>query len=223
MNLRLLTGWNQEREIYKMNVYKLINMVTSELAESGIAKNQVNQHQKYRFRGIDDVYNHLAKIISKVGLIILPRVVSHKQEIKTNPQKGSVSCYTILEVEYDFISAEDGSKHTIKVFGEGIDTSDKSTNKAMSAAYKYACIQAFCIPVEGAEDADKDHIPLSVEFSKELVNELKKLIEHTGSDENKILAYFSVDSINNMNSKQVSQAIQMLRKKVEKIQEQEAA
>jgi hypothetical protein len=206
-----------------MNVYKLINMVTSELAESGIAKTQVNQHQKYRFRGIDDVYNSLAKILSKVGLIILPRVVSHKQEIKTNPQKGSVSCYTILEVEYDFISSEDGSKHTIKVFGEGIDTSDKSTNKAMSAAYKYACIQAFCIPIEGSDDADKDHIPLSAEFSKELVNELKKLIEHTGSDENKILAYFSVESIESMNTKQLSQGIQMLKKKVEKIKEQEAA
>ena len=36
-----------------------------------------------------------------------------------------------------------------------MDTGDKATNKAMSAAYKYAAFQAFCIPVEGTPDADE--------------------------------------------------------------------
>src|SRR3546814_11002068 len=31
---------------------------------------------------------------------------------------------------------------------------DKATNKAMSAAYKYAAFMTFAIPVEGEEDAD---------------------------------------------------------------------
>jgi hypothetical protein len=35
-----------------------------------------------------------------------------------------------------------------------MDSGDKATNKAMSAAYKYACIQAFSIPTEGDNDAD---------------------------------------------------------------------
>jgi hypothetical protein len=35
-----------------------------------------------------------------------------------------------------------------------MDMADKATNKAMSAAYKYACLQAFCIPTEGDNDAD---------------------------------------------------------------------
>ena len=35
-----------------------------------------------------------------------------------------------------------------------MDSADKATNKAMSAAYKYAAIQAFCIPTEGDNDAD---------------------------------------------------------------------
>jgi hypothetical protein len=60
--------------------------------------------------------------------------------------------------EYDFISAEDGSKVTACTYGEGMDTSDKSTNKAMSAALKYAIIQAFSIPTEELLDSEKDHI-----------------------------------------------------------------
>ena len=35
-----------------------------------------------------------------------------------------------------------------------MDSADKATNKAMSAAYKYACLQTFCIPTEGDNDAD---------------------------------------------------------------------
>lgn len=35
-----------------------------------------------------------------------------------------------------------------------MDSGDKATNKAMSAAYKYAAFQAFAIPTEGDNDAD---------------------------------------------------------------------
>jgi hypothetical protein len=57
-------------------------------------------------------------------------------------------------MEFNFVSALDGSKHTVKTFGEAMDSADKATNKAMSAAYKYAAFQAFCIPTEGDTDAD---------------------------------------------------------------------
>jgi hypothetical protein len=35
-----------------------------------------------------------------------------------------------------------------------MDSGDKATNKAMSAAYKYAAFQMFAIPTEGDNDAD---------------------------------------------------------------------
>ena len=35
-----------------------------------------------------------------------------------------------------------------------MDGGDKATNKAMSAAYKYALLQTFAIPTEGDNDAD---------------------------------------------------------------------
>jgi hypothetical protein len=62
--------------------------------------------------------------------------------------------YVTVDVEFDFVSAEDGTKHTVKTFGEAMDSGDKATNKAMSAAYKYACFQAFSIPTESDNDAD---------------------------------------------------------------------
>lgn len=62
--------------------------------------------------------------------------------------------YVTVEAEFDFVCAEDGSKHVVRTFGEAMDSADKATNKAMSAAYKYAAFQAFAIPTEGDNDAD---------------------------------------------------------------------
>lgn len=140
-----------------MSVYKAISSVMSELSKEGITKNNKNQQQGYSFRGIDNVYNALAPILSKHGLVILPRVMA--REVTERPSKnGGVLFCVVVSVEFDLVCAEDGSKHTIATAGEAMDSADKATNKAMSAAYKYACIQAFCIPTEGDSDADA-HTP----------------------------------------------------------------
>lgn len=134
-------------------IYKAIASVSGELAQAGIGKDRRNSQQGYNFRGIDDVYNALAPLLAKHGLCILPRCLARDQVERTSA-KGGALFYTTVDVEFDFVAAEDGSKHTIRVPGEAMDSADKSTNKAMSAAYKYAAMQAFCIPTEGDNDAD---------------------------------------------------------------------
>ena len=136
-----------------MHVYKAIAAVTADLAKEGISKSRRNQQQGYSFRGIDDVYNALSPVLSEHGLCILPRVLA-RECVERTTTKGGALFYVTVEVEFDFIAAQDGSKHTVKTFGEAMDSADKATNKAMSAAYKYAAMQAFCIPVEGDNDAD---------------------------------------------------------------------
>lgn len=136
-----------------MEVYKAIAAVAADLSKSGISKNRNNQQQGYKFRGIDDVYNQMAPCLVEHGLCILPRVIS-RECVERTTSKGSALFYVTVEAEFDFVAAVDGSKHTVKTFGEAMDSADKATNKAMSAAYKYAAFQAFCIPTEGDNDAD---------------------------------------------------------------------
>ncbi|MFS0771076.1 ERF family protein [Sphingomonas sp. 1P08PE] len=136
-----------------MKVYQAIAAVQGEMARDGIGKDRRNSQQGYNFRGIDDVFNALSPLLSKHGLCILPRCIERSQVERTSA-KGGALFYTTVDVEFDFVAAEDGSKHTIRVPGEAMDSADKSTNKAMSAAYKYAAMQAFCIPTEGDNDAD---------------------------------------------------------------------
>jgi hypothetical protein len=134
-------------------VYAAIAAVTAEMSKFGISKDRRNQQQGYSFRGIDDVYNALSPMLAEHKLCILPRIMS-RELVERQTAKGGALFYVTVEAEFDFVSAEDGSKHTIRTFGEAMDSADKATNKAMSAAYKYAAMQAFCIPTEGDNDAD---------------------------------------------------------------------
>lgn len=136
-----------------MKVYQAINAVMTDLAHDGISKARKNQQQGYQFRGIDDVYNALSSVLAKNGLVMLPRILARICD-ERQTKNGGALFYVTVEAEFDLICSEDGSKHTIRTFGEAMDSADKATNKAMSAAYKYAAMQAFCIPTEGDNDAD---------------------------------------------------------------------
>jgi len=135
-------------------VYAAISAVTADLGKVGIAKSGVNEQQRYRFRGIDQVYAVLNPALVKAGLVIVPRVVDRTVSERVTP-KGGTLFYTVLTVDYDLVAVADGSRIIVRTVGEAMDSGDKSTNKAMSASYKYMAILTFCIPVEGDADADE--------------------------------------------------------------------
>ena len=137
-----------------MKVYHAINKVQADLARVGISKARTNsQGAGYKFRGIDDVFNALSPLLATHGLCILPRMLTRACEERMSKSGGNLF-YVTVEAEFDLVAAEDGSKHTIRTFGEAMDSGDKATNKAMSAAYKYAAMQAFSIPTEGDNDTE---------------------------------------------------------------------
>jgi hypothetical protein len=137
-------------------VYRAIASVMEDVGREGIAKGRRNQQQGYSFRGIDDVYNALAPILARHHLIIVPRVLTREKTEQTT-QKGGILFYVVVQVEFDIVCATDGSKITACTWGEAMDSADKATNKAMSAAYKYMAMQTFCIPTEGDNDANASH------------------------------------------------------------------
>lgn len=135
------------------HVYQAITEVQAKIAKEGITKGRKNQQQGYSFRGIDDVYNALSAYLAEAHLCILPKVES-RELVERQSAKGSPIFYVTVRVDFAFVSAKDGSEHHVITYGEAMDSGDKATNKAMSAAYKYACLQTFCIPTEGDNDAD---------------------------------------------------------------------
>lgn len=144
---------NPGNEQQAPHVYKAVCAITAIMAREGIAKTRSNVQQGYKFRGIDDVFYALSGHLAAQSLCMLPRVVE-RSSMERPTKNGGVATYTIVTMEFDLVSAIDGSRHTIRTIGEAMDTADKSGNKSMSAATKYACLIAFQIPTEGDHDAD---------------------------------------------------------------------
>lgn len=134
-------------------VYAAISAITAELARTGIPKDQVNPEDQYQFRGIDDLYNRLAPLLAKQKLCILPRMLE-RESVERQGAGGELLLSVSVKAAFDLVSARDGSVHVIEAYGEALDGGDKATAKAMTAAFKSALFQAFCIPVIGEEDAD---------------------------------------------------------------------
>lgn len=136
-------------------IFSLIPRVMAEIG--AIGKNQTNDHQKYKFRGIEDMYNAAHPALIKHGVFCAP-VVLDSQTFDIVSAQGKASYRVLLKVCHKFYGP-DGSYVEVTTVGEGIDTSDKATNKAMSAAMKYAFIELFSIPTLDIEDSDRDSPP----------------------------------------------------------------
>ena len=128
-------------------VYQSVNAVAADLAQSGVAKSHTNEDGDDRYRSIDDVMAALAPLLARHKLCLLPRILERTE------RQGNGSTHVTVHAAFEIVSALDGSRHTVETFGEAIDGSDKATAKAISAAYKSAVLQAFCIPVP-QEEAD---------------------------------------------------------------------
>lgn len=136
------------------HVYAALSDALGDFAKVGLAKTRENVEQKFNFRGIDELMNVAAPIFARHRLLILPHVVE-RVVTERIARSGSTMFNVALLVEFFFVSAVDGSQHSVRLAGEATDTGDKATNKAMSAAFKYCLLQSFCIPLEGeGDDAD---------------------------------------------------------------------
>lgn len=119
-----------------------------------IGKNQVNKGQGFNFRGVDAVYNALHPLLSKHEVFTTSTIINSLRELKVTSNGGTL-IYSIIDVKFTFW-ATDGSNVSTEAKGEGMDSGDKASNKAMAVAHKYALTQTFTIPYEGMPDPDSE-------------------------------------------------------------------
>lgn len=138
-----------------METGKIFELIPEAMRRVGaIGKDSVNKTQGFKYRGIDAVYNALNPVMSDLGLFIVPEILDHRRE-ERETQNKTVLKYSILTIRFTMY-APDGSNVSCVVVGEGMDSGDKASNKAMSVALKYACFQLFMIPTEEMVDPDME-------------------------------------------------------------------
>ncbi len=149
-------------------IFKKMSDVMREIGFVG--KDQKNQAQGFKFRGIDQFVNALYPALVKHGVFMAPECVGETHELKEVTRgsgKAGVDKHVHIQMAYTFY-AEDGSSVRVgPIPAEGLDSGDKSTNKALSAALKYALIQTFSIPTEDMAEADFDSPEIGTSSKKD--------------------------------------------------------
>jgi len=200
-------------------IYKAIAAVMEEVGAVG--KNNVNEQQRYKFRGIDDVMNALHPVMAKHKLFCTPTVLNVEREERQN-SKGNTLIYSVVTVKYTFYTV-DGSSIESVVVGESMDSGDKSLNKSLSASLKYCLFQTFCIPTEEMHDSEEDTYEVAPKKNGKVKKEeaqadpvkaayptrdemIAQIAEHYADDKDnfdKMLSYFKVKSLKECNDAQI--------------------
>lgn len=190
-----------------MNIFETIAAVMADIGAVG--KTSKNVQQGFMFRGIDAVMNALAPALIKNKCFVVPEILEQTREERTS-SKGGALIYSVCKIKYTFY-AEDGSNISAVVIGEGMDSGDKATNKAMSIALKYAFFQVFCIPTEEMQDPDAECHEVQAKAKPEnsyiSATEVKKLTEKCKADGvpvAKICEWYKVTTLENLTKEKLA-------------------
>lgn len=177
-------------------IHQKLSIIASKI--SPINKTGNNKDDNYKFKSNEDVYFQLQPLFKAEGIIIIPEVLESSETI-IDTNKGR-AFKARLKVKWTFV-AQDASSFDCVMIGEALDTSDKASNKAMTASLKYLLIYMFLIPAQYMPDADSNSIKITpfnkpnqdkVDAPKSLLafaesrgltrNELAKIGEELGLD-----------------------------------------
>ena len=195
----------------KTGVPKIYDAILGIMEDVGvIGKDSKNEKQGYKFRGIDAVMNALQPALIKRRVIPVPTVIEHRRDERVTGSGGTM-IYSTTKTRYDFICAEDGSVLSATVIGEGMDSGDKASNKAMSVAFKYACFQVLCIPTEEMVDPDAD-TPEPSRDAGAALEAAKREAASLGIDPVKVSNYYKVP-VDQLGLREYNDAIRMKRER----------
>lgn len=203
-------------------IYEAIANVMEDIGAVG--KNKKSQ-QGYMFRGIDDVMNALNPALIKHKVFIVPEILEQTRE-ERQTAKGGTLIFSICKIKYSFYTV-DGSHVECVVIGEGMDSGDKATNKAMAIAFKYACFQVFCIPTEEMAEPDKENHEITQNeiedkprdknlVNAEQVGKIKIEMLRTGVTEEYLCKHYALEKLIDMSVEQWNNAMAMFSKTPDK-------
>jgi hypothetical protein len=201
-------------------ICKKISAIMSDITY--ISKDRKNINQGYQFRGVDDIYNELHSIMAKYMVFTVPEVLDEKSEERQG-RSGGTLIYRILKIKYTFF-CEDGSYINAIVVGEGMDSGDKASNKAMAVAHKYALLQVFCIPTDDPKDPENDspdplpkkELPYLNRITEEQALDITMLGKKKGINFSKILEAYKVKDLIEIENKYYQEIIDKLNSKPDK-------
>jgi len=149
------------------------------IATTGIAKASRNKDQNYNFRGIEAAMNEMSPILIRTGISVTPSY-SELSISERESKSGGKLRFCTVKGAFKF-EADDGSFVVGEAYGEGMDSSDKATAKAMSVAYRTALFQQFVVPTMAVDPESGIGVPTHEEELAEIADIIVDKFENGNS------------------------------------------
>ena len=183
-----------------------------------VQKRGHNERHNYNYVTAADLAGAVGDILAELGVVVIPQL----QSISTETPRSSSERIARIVMNYRFVDAKSGEELTVRVAGEGADAGDKAPYKAMTGALKYALLQSFLLATgDDPEDESKAALGSERVITPEQVRELQGLIEETGTELERVLAYYRVAALSEMSEGSYRRALEVLNRKLAKQSGQE--
>ena len=186
-----------------------------------VQKRGHNERHNYSYVTAADLAGSVGDILAELGVVVIPQL----QSISTETPRSSSDRIARVVMNYRFVDARSGEELSVRVAGEGADPGDKAPYKAMTGALKYALLQSFLLATgdDPEDERANSKAALSSErvITPEQVRELQGLIEETGTELERVLAYYRVSALGEMTEGSYRRALDLLNRKLAKQSSQE--
>lgn len=178
-------------DIKTMNIYEKLSCITAEIGV--VEKNlkvQVNKNSSYKAVSERDVLDAVKPIENKYRVYSYPidrEIVDRDVLVKETEYNEQITrtntLFMRVKTVYRFVNIDEPTQFIdTVVYGDGLDTGDKASGKAMTYADKYALMKAYKIST--GDDPDKDPSPESYNRAEPKATDKQvSMIEDLYSDE----------------------------------------
>ena len=182
-----------------------------------IQKRGYNDRYNYNYVAAADIAGTIGDILAELGVVVIPRL----ENITYEPHApGRLERVARVIMAYTFTDEDSDEEITARVAGEGLDMGDKASYKAMTGALKYALLQSFLLATgddpEGERTDSRNGFGSEHAITSEQVGRLQGLIEETGTDLERVLAYYKISALSEMTEASYRRALELLNRKLDK-------
>ena len=188
-----------------------------------VQKRGHNPRFNYSYVTAADIAGAVGDLLAELGVVVVPRLESIAHEPARYPGRTEAEHVARVVMSYSFVDVDTAEEITVKTAGEGLDSGDKAPYKAMTGALKYALLQSFLLatgddpeeertsPTNHSSPTRENHSARAI--TAEQLSELRQLIDDTGTELERVLAYYKLAALEEMPEGTYRRAIELLQRK----------
>ena len=206
-----------------LNIYQRLLKITEELKTVEKSLNvQVTSKSSYKAVSERDVLDAIKPLEAKYGVYsyaydrnVIDSGVLTSTRTYSGVETEVKQFYLRLEVTYRFVNVDSPTEFIdIKSYGDGIDTGDKATGKAMTYADKYALLKAYKISTGDDPDQEASEELKAYKDDKASDRQIAMLKNYyQGEQLQKLLAYNKLSKLEDMSKAKASELIKKIMEK----------